>query len=386
LKVRNIIVWLALGWLLTACAEGGGNKAFDLADLIKRGTESFQVMNSYAVIENDFERGHIMRARERALEMKASDSDYARVQKLLKEKIEPARRRIFVHYLRLAKKHEARQNWSDAGLAYEQAKAITLKPDAMEAKRWAMEKRLRQLRVEKLIRQRRREDRTLLSYGPAYEAARGLSPRDEVYLRQQEYYNDDLDDRATRAYRESRHYLRQKKYGPAYIEIESYLRLQPGSTRGLKQLAAIKRELPTWLKIPPMQAAGGPVGKPSVARLATPKEVTLKQVQEALSKGELSEAKHLAQIYRRNGGQGAAKLLAQIQQKLNVKSDALFIQGSAAFRKEKLDLAIRHWSRAVALTPEKSEYVEALNRARQLKERLNLLRSQKDSDPIPEEE
>ena len=386
--VYNIGVLVLSACLLTACAEGVGSKyILDVEALIKRGGESFQMMNSYAVIEHDFKRGRIMRARERVLRMEAAHRDYDRAQKLLMEKIEPARRRIFVHYLRQAKSYEKNKRWSDAMLAYEQAKAITIKPDAMEAKRWAMEQHMRQLRLDKLLSQKRKEDQDLLSYAPAYEPVSGISPRDHVYLRKQEDYNDTLDERAAQAYRESRYYLRKKQFGPAYVEMESHLRLRPDSIKGIKQMEVIQRERPAWLKVPRANAKRATAGKSEPSkRMVAPKEVTLRQIQAAMKKNELVSAKRLAQIYRRNGGKGANKLLTQIQRKLDASSEALFVQGGAAFQKEELDLAIRHWSRAVALTPENTEYVEALNRARQLKERLNLLRDQKDNDPIPEEE
>ena len=387
--MRNLTMLVATALLLAACVgKTGSLQLLTVDDLITRGGESFQMMNTYAVIEHDFKRGRIMRARTRVLKMDPLHHDYARAQKLLKEKIEPARRRIFVHYLRQAKSYEKKKRWSDAMLAYEQARSITIKPDAMEAKRWQMEQKMRQLRMDKLLRQRRKEDRVLLSYASAYEPAYGISSRDPVYLRQQENYNDALDDRASRAYRESRRYLRKKQYGPAYIEAESHLRLQPDSIRGRKQLEIIQRGMPDWLKIARASADAVSAGQSEVSKriLAPKKEVTLKQVQAAMKKNELVSAKHLAQIYRRHGGKGANKLLARIQRKLDAGSAALFTKGSTAFRKEQLDLAIRHWRGAVALTPEKSEYVEALNRARQLKERLSLLRDQKDNDPIPEEE
>lgn len=379
MKIRSVMTMLVSVLLLAACGAGTAGK-MSVGNLFAGGG------NAYAMIEQDLKNGRIMQAREKALAMVKAHTDYERVHKLLDEKIEPARRRIFVHYLRLARDNEKSGSWSDAQLAYEQAKAVTIKPDEMEAKRIEMERRVRQFRFEKLIEQHRQEDHALLSFAPGYVPAKGLDPMDDVYLRQLEQYNEGLDDRADRAYRESKRYLRNKQYGPAYVEIESYMRLQPDASRGEKLLAAIKRDMPAWLQVPPLQTVTGKPARVDKRITAPKKEVTIQDVQDALKKDDLIAAKHLAQLYRRNGGKGTDTLLGQIQNKLDARSDALFARGSTAFRQEQLDDAIRYWSEAVALTPEKTEYVAALNRAKQLKERLNLLRSQKDSDPIPQEE
>ncbi len=387
MKLRHVMTIFVSVFLLAACSVGTGSK-MDVGSLIARGG------NTYAMAKYDLENGRIMQARTRVLALAKSHDDYERAHKLLDEKIEPARRRIFVHYLRLAKDYEKNKRWSDAILAYEQAKAVTIKPDKMEKKRTEMEQNMRQFRLEKLIEQRRKEDHNLLSYAHSYVPVSGISPKDEVYVRQQALYNEALDDRAAIAYKESKRYLRAKQYGPAYVEIESHLRLQPDSSQGAKQLEVIQQEMPAWLIVPPLQTASTTTAKTArtakivraAKRMTAPKEVTIKQVMTAMKKDDLPAAKYLAQIYRRNGGKGVDKILAQIQKRLDVRSDALFAKGSKAFREEHLDTAIQYWSESVALTPEKTEYVEALNRAKQLKERLNLLRTQKDNDPIPEEE
>ncbi|GAV20026.1 hypothetical protein MMIC_P0987 [Mariprofundus micogutta] len=373
MRIRHVMISVIVVMLLTACGAGG--------KLISR-TGS---MNSYDMIQHEYKNGHIMKARAMVLELDKAHTDYARAHRLLNEKIEPARRRIFVHYLRLAKDSEKKKLWAQATLAYKQAKGVTIKPELMEQKRVEMEHKMRQMRLEKLIEQRRKEDESLWSYASAYVPANGLSPKDEVYLRQQEVYNDALDERAARAYKESRRYLRAELYGPAYVEIESHLRLQPDSARGVKQMQAIKQAMPAWLKVPKVQAETEKTIK-AKKRVTAPKEVKLSDIQNAIKKDELPTAKRLAQVYRRNGGKGADKILSQIQKKLDTRSAELFVMGSRAFRQEQLNLAIQNWGEAVALTPENTEYVEALNRAKQLKERLNLLRSQKDNDPIPEEE
>jgi tetratricopeptide (TPR) repeat protein len=354
---------------------------------------------AYASLERDFESGRIMKARSKAMAMKQSDKDYARAQKLLKEKIEPARRRLFVHYLRKAKKAEANKLWSEAMVAYKQAKDVTIKPVVMEKKRLKMEYKLRQLRLNILLRQRRIEDKALLANPEAYKPPRGTSPEDKVFYRKQGHYEDDLDDRAARAYREARRYLRRGIPEIAYIEIESYLRFQPDSDRGKRLLKEIRGAIPKALTISRSRnivqktavkkkavKTRTPVKQDQAKRVIVPDLISAGQVQALLQRGELLSAKQYAQAYRREGGKDAAQLLARVQRKIKQEASDLFAKGGVAFRQEHLGRAIQYWSDAIALMPEEPEYVEALRRARQLEERLLLLRQAGNGKPVAIEE
>lgn len=343
----------------------------------------FQVMNPYLEIKYDFERGRIMQARERVLALDKQHQDYAAAHNYLKKTIEPARKRIFVHYLRRAKRLEMQKQWTDAMEAYAQAKSVTIKPEVMEKKRSEMEFRLRQLRLDRLLRLRRSEDAVWLANLPAYEPPRGVDGNDEVYLRQREIYNDALDERADSVYSEAKFYLRRKQPEIAYVEIESHLRLQPDSGRGKRLLGEINSEMPKQIIISDHITTRKSTQN---KRTSTPKAVTVEQIHAAVKQDKLLEAKRLLQSYRRSDGKDADKLLQQVQKRIEARAADLFAAGSKAFRKEKLDEAIVFWSDSVALMPEQAEYVEALHRVRQLKERLNLLREQKETDPVPEEE
>jgi len=359
--------------MLTSCQINKGS----LDNLLTKSSKTFSITGTYSSINHDFKRGRIMQARARILELDKSDRDYRKIHRLLEQKIEPARRRLFVHYLRIAKSLEKKKLWSKATWAYDQAKAVSIKPEAMEKKQAEMEEQMRQLRMEKLLQQRRAEDRTLFSYARSYEAPNGLSPKDDTYERMREHYNDILDDRANLAFREAKRFLHKGLPEIAYVEIESYMRLQPGSSKGEKLLVSINHEIPAFLKIPNIPAVNA-VEKPTLIKRANhAKAATAKQVQAALKAGELLKARQLAHIYRRNGGKGADKLLNQVQKKVDASAAALFSRGSIAFRKEQLDRAIQYWDKAVTLKPEQSEYVESLRRARQLQERLNLLQEPK---------
>ncbi len=364
--------------LLAGCQARKSSLDNAVDDLIIKGSETFNIMDPYAVIQHDFKRGHIMRARARALAMDKKHPDYAKAQKLLAEKIEPARRRVFVHFLRTAKQLEKNRLWADAMWAYDQAMAVTVKPEVMQQKRIDMMQHLRQLRFESLLKQRRREDRDLFSYALTYDAPKGVNANDEIYARMREEYEDQLESRERQAFRAAQRYLRKKEPEIAYIEIESFLRLNPDSIKGSKLLVSINREMPPFVKVPPVaNSAETSMAAPTMMKRATAKQhVTAEQIRASLKAGELVKAKQLAHIYQRSGGKGADALVTETEKLSKQMAARKFAEGSRAFRNEQLDQAIRAWRSAATLAPEKTEYVESLRRARQLQERLKLLQSE----------
>jgi len=372
--IVRICGWIAISMMLAACQIDSASLNKTVDGLLIKGSTTFNVMNTYAVIRHDFKRGRIMRARARVLAMRKANPDYQRAHHLLDQQIEPARRRIFIHFLRTAKKLEAQHRWSEAQWAYDQAKAVTIKPAIMQHKRDEMEQHLRQLRMDQLLIQRRKEDRALLSYAAAYTPPAGLSRLDKIYERQREYYNDLLAERANQAFREALHFLARDKPEIAYVAIESYLRLQPSSLKGNKLLASIRRKMPHFLHLPKQSTA---LSSATVKRSNQTNVVTNAQIQTALKRGALLHARTLARIYRRNGGNGADHILAAIEKQITAKAAALFAKGSNAFRHEQLEQAIQYWNDAATLAPEESEYIEALRRAQQLQERLSLLQESK---------
>ncbi|MDQ6999149.1 MAG: 4-hydroxy-3-methylbut-2-en-1-yl diphosphate synthase [Mariprofundus sp.] len=378
----RIMAMICLAGLLTGCQSGAHGPNGILADsnsmldLFEQGSEAIGIMNTLTLIQHDYDSGRIMRARARVLAMDKSHRDYVESHRFLKQKIEPARRRVFLHYLRAAGEHEKQGRWAAAMWAYDQARTVTIKPEKMVEKREQMKLNMRQVRFDQMLKQRRKEDSVLLADASAYENPKGVAPSDEVFARMREHYNDLLDERADHAFREARRFLSKNLPEIAYVEIESYVRLQPGSAQATKIVVEIRKSMPKGLIIPSLKQAG--VKKLAAGkRLRMPQKMSEKQVLESIKSGDFIQARQFAQVYRRNGGQNAEKLLTQIQTQLDKESAKLFAQGSKAFAQEKLDKAIDYWGDAVAMKPEKSEYQESLRRAKQLKERLNLLRDQK---------
>jgi len=332
-------------------------------------------LNSYESALNDFEKGRIMIARERVLAMDKTRDDYPAARKLLKTKIDPARLRLLGHYTTKARVAERAGEWSKAMTFYAQAAGLNTTPQALNAKRDEMELKMRQLRMDTLLEQRREEDAKLLAWLNAYEPPKGVDSRDEAFARAREHTQDFVEDHASLAYREAKRFLSKKLPELAYVEAESYLRLTPDSDRGARLMEDIRAELPKGIRISSNKRSSK---RPSLSRRSVvPETVKREQVQELIRKGDWVKAKKYALVYRREGGKGADLLLKQIQASAEKEAAAHFSRGRVAFRQEQLQKAIGYWEKAVELVPENGEYVSALQRARQLQDQLRVLRETK---------
>ncbi len=345
-------------------------------------TTRFSFLNTYEAALSDYNQGRIMTSRARIMAMDKTREDYPQALKLLKQKVEPARLRLFKHYSAKARAAEQAGRWSQAMEFYQQAADHSIRPKAMKQKRDRMEIKIRQKRMDRLLTQRRAEDSALLAWPEAYEPPKGVSPKDSAFERARKHAQDMIEDRASLAYREARHYMDEEQPEIAYIEAESYLRLEPDSDRGKELMKDVKNAIPKGIHIAPVRTARSKAGKLS-RRSALPKSVTLKQVKALINKGEWIKAKKFALVYRREGGKDAAALLKQIQSSIEKEAASLFTKGSLEFRRERLNEAVQYWEQAVALMPENLEYVNALRRARQLQERLKILRSEAGSGDAP---
>jgi tetratricopeptide (TPR) repeat protein len=368
--IRKTTLLLAL-MLLSGCATGGGGGPLSrLASL----------MNSYDAAEKDYNQGRIMEARARILSMDKTREDYPQAQKLLRTKVEPARLRLLRHYESKAEKAERGGVWYQAQSLYAQAAEFSTKPEALQKKSKAMEMRMRQERMELLLKQRRKEDAELMSWPDAYEASKGVAPDDEAIICMRDNYQDALDDRIQLAYWEAKRYFRKGLPELAYVQIESHLRLSPDSVSGKRLLEDIKAAMPREFRIPPE----GKIIRKSVVRRtqrpATSEAVTAAKVEGLINAGKWKQARQYALAYRREGGKNAERLLKQIDAGIEKQAEAFYEQGSFAFRREQIDKAVEYWEKAVDLMPEKGEYVDALRRAQQMQERLRLLRGGENSD------
>jgi len=361
-----LVICIALS--LTACATGGSGKHTKASSL------SF--LNSYDMALQDYQAGKVMEARARILAMDTQRDDYKQAQTLLKNKIDPARIRLLRHYKSKGKKAEKKRQWSKAITFYQQAAEFSAKPEIFLAYAKNMAFKMRQARIYALLKQRHLEDDAWQSWTRAYTPPRGVASSDSVFSRMQNSINDDIEDRAHRSYREARRYLNKGLPGVAYIEIESYLRWLPDSEKGQRLLAEIREAMPKGLILKSKKKIK-PVKKARKKKQVKKKRFQKSDITPLIKAGKWLEAKDAALSYRRYAGEGADKLLQHINTGLSKAAASLFAQGSAAFRKEHIDKAVKFWEQAVNMQPDNSEYLDALLRATQLQERLHLLRSDK---------
>ncbi len=349
---------------LSSCVTGSGS--------VKGSALSF--LNSYSMALQDYNAGKVMEARARVLAMDADRDDYKQAQTLLKKKINPARIRLLRHYKAKGKKAEKEHAWSKAMVFYQQAAEFSAKPSIFLAYVSNMELKMRQERMDVLLKQRRLEDNAWIRWSRAYEPPRGVKPSDSAFSRMRASIESDIEDRAARSYRDARRYLNKDMAGVAYVEAESYLRLMPVSEKGQRLMVDIREAMPKGLVI---RALGKKTVVKKVRKKSSAKEQSVHKsdVVKLMKQAKWLQAKDAALLYRRHDGKGANELLKAVDVGLKKAASVLFTQGSSAFRREHIDAAVKLWDKAVAMQPENSEYVDALRRAVQLQERLHLLRS-----------
>ncbi len=316
---------------------------------------SISFLHTYEAALRAYDRGSIMPARDHVLRMDKARDDYAQARRLLKKKIEPARRRLLAHYKRKAEVAEGRREWFKALSLYEQAISFSPGSRTLAGKVRSMDLRVRQLRIDRLIKRRRNEDAALLAWAGAYSPPKGLDANDISFSRKLEERQDWMDDWAREAYREAWWYLKKGYPEVAYVEVESHLRLNPDSSKGARLRQEVIDAFPKGLKIP----RGGGVNLPA-SRLQTPKSVNAEQIRLLMKQGKLVQAKKYAQAYQRRGGKGADSLLKGIQARIEKAADKAFQQGRIEFREERLPKAINHWRRATELAPNHPDYAKSL--------------------------
>jgi len=357
---------LATCLLLAGCVTGSGGSH------IKASPLSF--FNSYSMALKDYHAGKVMEARARILAMDVTREDYKQAQELLKTKINPARIRLLRHYKAKGKKAEKNHEWAKAMAFYQQTAEFSAKPEIFIGYVHDMELKLRQERMDALLKQRRLEDDAWITWSRAYETPRGVDAGDIAFARMRAEVEHDIEDRAVRAYREARRYFKKDMVGVAYVELESYLRLMPSSEKGQRFMEDVRAAMPKGLVVKDLAKKGSDKKlRRSIVR--KPRSVSKGDVVKLMKQAKWVQAKQAALLYRRYEGKGADKLLKAIDMSLVKAAAELFNQGSIAFRKERIDDAVKLWDQAVTMQPENSEYADALHRARQLQERLHLLRS-----------
>jgi len=291
---------------------------------------TFSFLNTYETALKDYEKGRIMTARARVLAMDKSREDYPKARKLLKRKIEPARLRLLRHYTAKAVAAEKGSAWSQAMTLYAQAAELNTTPAELNRKSGEMQLKMRQVRMDTLIAQRRKEDSSLLAWLNAYETPTGVAAKDDAFASAREHLQDVIEDRASLAYRDAKRLLSKKLPELAYIKAESYIRLAPDSERGRQLMADIKEAMPKGITVSRVNRSDS---KSRLAqRMRVPETVKREQVTGLMHKGDWVKAKQFALVYRREGGKDAERLLLQIQANTEREAAAHFTKGRIAFR------------------------------------------------------
>ncbi|MDX8395613.1 MAG: 4-hydroxy-3-methylbut-2-en-1-yl diphosphate synthase [Mariprofundaceae bacterium] len=342
----------------------------------KKGASSFSFLNTYESALEDYQSGRVMEARNRILAMDKTREDYAQAKRLLNRQVEPARVRLLKHYSRKAKASEKKKTWSQAMRLYEQTASFSMQSKKWLKKKASMEMKFRQLRMNKLLAQRRQEDSALLKWLNNYDVPRGVPAKDNVFERMHDRVQEVADDRSNLAYADARRYVNRGMFEVAYIEAESYLRMNPDSGKGQRLMVEIKNEIPKGIYIASVKTRKKTPSK-LTRRTKKLESVTVAQVKALMAKSQWLKAKKFASVYRREGGKDADRLLKKIQIRIEKEAAMLFAKGEGAFRREHLDQAVEYWERAVVLMPNQAEYVDALQRALQLQERLGILKTDK---------
>jgi len=370
---------LLMAGLLSGCQSvhepGGLRSLFKKVEL-----KAAAYLYTYEKAVKDFDAGRVMEAHETVLGMDKARPDYTQAKELFDKEIEPARKKLLRYYLRKAGQAEKKQQWAQAVDFYEQA--VSFSPEdfdlAMQARELKL--RMRQIRFDELLKQRRREDREIITWMDGYDPPPGLDPQDEVYLRKRENYQDWIGGHARDLLREARRHLRRDQPELAYVELESFLRFRPGDAVGEKLVEEAKDSIPQGLSIDVKQAKQENVVAKPVNLVPSKRHVIklieAKEIEVLVEQKRWSHARKLALAFRRQGGDHAEQYLDLIAEHAGREAAAASRKGSIAFRRERLDEAVEQWQRASDLEPDNDEYSEQLRRALRMQERLLVIRQE----------
>ncbi len=332
---------------------------------------AFAFLNSYKAALKDFSQGRIMEARAKIVAMDSTREDYPAAQRLLRQKLDPARRKMLQFYLDRARLREKQGQWKLAARDFGQAAYFSTKPKRWKKQQLRLEMKLRQRRFDLLRSVLQREDKGLLSWPGAVTPPRQLVG-DPLVKEWQAQRWDAVDDRARVAYSEASRYLRANLPELAYAELQSMLRLDPANGRGIRLLREVKKKLPPQIHLKAVKSSlrkRRAVSKRSHQPLM--KDLSEQTIQHLIADHRWAKARQYALAWKRQQGNNADLLLRQLAS----QAKRFYEQGRLAVKQERLSEAVRLWKQAVALVPDNDEFNKALEWAEQMQERLRLLRS-----------
>lgn len=389
MNILRYAVCISGALLLASCAPHGGLLKSD-TNVQKTSSTSAKKLQGMAKVSHDFYAGKVMESYQAAKAISPQDKEYAQARLFLKKTINPARIRLLRYYKKLAIQAKRAKKWHAAWVNYRQAAEFSAQPKVFAADIHAMFLHREQVRLNTLLKQRREEDHALLQGLTAYTPPKGVSKHDAVFLDFAKRHRSMLEKRANAAYTQANQYVQKQQMLPAYVLIESHLRLMPDSTRGEKLLASIQKSWLKGLRIGKITSSKhkqvnnkkkrktSTSSQPEKNEKATEDVVLSKDaIQSLMQQKRWLEAKDAALVYQQHDGEDAKALLQSIDDNMQQAAKQAFQQGSIAFQKEHIDQAVRLWEKAVELDSQNEMYLDAWMRASSLQERLHLLRKKK---------
>ena len=360
MNIRLTTLFLLL-FFFTGCAGKSGN---DLR-------VSLGFTSAYKAAQTEFHQGLIMESRERLLGIKKDDEEYTDAQVFLKQKVEPARLKLLRYYARKGKAEEAKKEWAKAEESYRMAVELSQQPEALIRYEKAMNLKARQLRLDSLYVQRKKEDQAWSDWQNNYTPPQGLMGDDESFVLARQNLDESLEERLSLTKKTANFYEKNDMPELAWLYADSYLRLSPGDKKSQDLKNAMATAVPKGFVLPREAKKAEQV---KIVK-ADEKEVTGKEVKALIKKGKWSEAKQKALVLRQQGNPDADKLLKQIDTETSELAEAAYQNGNLAFRSEKINGAVKFWQRAVDLKPDEQTYVDSLRRGKQIQERLDALKT-----------
>ncbi|MDQ6950159.1 MAG: hypothetical protein Q9M26_00675 [Mariprofundales bacterium] len=356
--------WITLCCLLTitsGCALTSGMQP-------RAKPSAFNFLNNYKSALHDFELGHVMEARAKIVAMDKSREDYAAAQTLLHQHIDPSRLKMLQFYLDRARLREKHNKWKMAAQDFGQAAYFSIRPKRWQQQRTRVIMKMRQLRFDILRKALQAEDRDLLAHPKALTPPKQLRNDPRIKAWQEARWNA-VEEQSQSAYSKANGYLHDNLPELAYAELQSALRLDPGANQAQGLLDKVAKQLPPQIHLTRIKSSSR-IRKPK-AKHALPNlnGATIKQM---IAAQQWVKARQYALAWKRQQGANAGKLLQQ----LSHQAQLFFNHGRMAVKQEKLDKAITLWQQAVTLAPKNKEYSKALEWAKQMQERLTLLKKE----------
>jgi len=332
---------------------------------------------AYDAAVKAFKQGKMMQARELLISVKKEDKMYRKSQSFLRKKVNPARLKLLRYYAKKGKKEEKLRRWAQAEEAYKTAASLSIQPKALLRYQGKMQLKVRQLRSETLYAQRKVEDQLWLQWLDDYNPPKGVLGDDAVFQTARVDLESLLDVRIKKTWRLAEQYRKDDIPELAWVYADSYLRFKPQTKQARDLKNAMATAIPKGFRF---ENKSEKVKKKKISYKAKKnKNISVKHIHSLIQQKKWLKAKGEALVLRRQGDTKADKLLGEIQSNLERLAAAAYTDGNLAFRLERIDQAVKFWSKAASYMPNEQSYADSLRKGKQIQERLNALKLEESS-------